>query len=66
MLIISQIISGVSYPVFIFLQSLIENLKIQLDQFESEVELLSVGNKKKKMDKEVIKLWHVIFKNVAF
>ena len=34
-------------------QQLIENLKIQLDQFESEVEQLSVGNKKKKMDKEV-------------
>ena len=37
----------------LYFQQLIENLKIQLDQFESEVEQLSVGNKKKKMDKEV-------------
>lgn len=35
-----------------WISQLIENLKIQLDQFESEVELLSAGNKKKKMDKE--------------
>ena len=43
-----------------FFQQLIESLKIQLDHFESEVELLSAGNKKKKMDKEVF-LWYKSF-----
>lgn len=31
----------------------IDTLNIQTDQFESEIEQLSTGNKKKKMDKEV-------------
>lgn len=35
-----------------WISQLIANLKIQLDHFESEVEQLSAGNKKKKMDKE--------------
>lgn len=32
---------------------MIETLNFQTDQFESEVEQLSSGNKKKKMDKDV-------------
>jgi len=32
---------------------MIDQLNVQTDQFESEIEQLSSGNKKKKMDKDV-------------
>lgn len=38
---------------FCFFKTTIENLNIQLDAFESELETMAIGSKKKKLDKDV-------------
>lgn len=43
--------------VFSSRQNMIDTLNMQVDQFESEVESLSVQTRKKKGDKDVSLLW---------
>lgn len=50
---VNQLILTLLFNVLSFHQNTIDTLNMQVDQFESEVESLSVQTRKKKGDKEV-------------